>query len=63
MDFTLKKENPRGVIGFFDISQRRVVEKCTLTFTVPYKMFQEMEAALEGRFLDMSAWQKLQERQ
>ena len=58
-----KKENPRGIIGFFDISQRSAVNRETLTFTVPYSMFQEMEASVEGSFLDMPAWQKLQERQ
>jgi uncharacterized protein (DUF169 family) len=58
-----KKENPRGVIGFFDISRRSVIDRETLTFTVPYRMFQEMEASVEGSFLDMPAWHKLQERQ
>ncbi len=58
-----KKENPRGVIGFFDISQRQVVDREILTFTVPFRMFQEMEAGVEGSFLEMHAWRKLQERQ
>ena len=58
-----KKENPRGVIGFFDISQRSVVDREILTFTVPFRMFQEMEASVEGSFLKTHAWQKLQERQ
>jgi uncharacterized protein (DUF169 family) len=58
-----KKENPRGVIGFFDISQRSVVDREILTFTVPLRMFQEMEANVEGSFLEKHAWQKLQERQ
>lgn len=58
-----EKDNPRGVIGFFDISQRKAVDKDTLTFTVPYKMFQEMEASVEGSFLETSTWRKLQERQ
>ena len=58
-----KKENPRGVIGFFDISQRSVLDREILTFTVPFRMFQEMEAGVEGSFLEMHAWQKLQERQ
>jgi len=58
-----KKENPRGVIGFFDISKRSVVDRETLTFTVPYRLFQEMEANVEGSFLETPAWQKLQERQ
>jgi uncharacterized protein (DUF169 family) len=58
-----KKENPRAVIGFFDISQRSVVDREILTFTVPFRMFQEMEAGVEGSFLEMHAWRKLQERQ
>ncbi len=58
-----KRENPRGVIGFFDISQRRAVDRETLTFTVPYRMFKEMETAVEGSFLQMHDWYKLQERQ
>jgi uncharacterized protein (DUF169 family) len=58
-----KKENPRGVIGFFDISKRSIVEREILTFTVPFRMFQEMEAGVEGSFLEMHAWRKLQERQ
>jgi uncharacterized protein (DUF169 family) len=58
-----KKENPRGVLGFFDISKRSVVDREILTFTVSFKMFQEMEASVEGSFLEMDAWRKLQERQ
>jgi uncharacterized protein (DUF169 family) len=58
-----EKENPRGVIGFFDISQRSIVDRETLTFTVPYRMFQEMEAGVEGSFLNTPVWHKLQERQ
>jgi uncharacterized protein (DUF169 family) len=58
-----KRENPRGVIGFFDISKRSAVDRETLTFTVPFGMFQEMEASVEGSFLETHAWQKLQERQ
>ena len=58
-----KKENPQGVVGFFDISRRSIVDRETLTFTIPYRMFQEMEASVEGSFLDMPAWHELQERQ
>ncbi len=56
------KDQPRGVIGFFDISQRMAVDRETLSFTVPYKMFQEMEASVPGSFLETHAWQKIQER-
>lgn len=58
-----EKDNPRGVIGFFDISQRKHVDRETLSFTIPYKMLQEMEVNVEGSFLEMDVWKKLQERQ
>ena len=58
-----KKENPGGIIGFFDISQRKSLDRETLTFTIPYKLFQEMEANVDGSFLNTHAWKKLQERQ
>jgi uncharacterized protein (DUF169 family) len=58
-----EKENPRGIIGFLDIAQRNKVDRETLSFTVPYKMFQEMEANVEGSFLEMEDWRRLQERQ
>lgn len=58
-----KKEHPRGIIGFFDISQRASVDRETLTFTAPFNMFREMESHVKGSFLEMHAWQKLQERQ
>jgi uncharacterized protein (DUF169 family) len=57
------KDNPRGIIGFFDISQRKHVDRETLSFTVPYKMFKEMESNIEGSFLETHVWQKLLERQ
>lgn len=58
-----EKENHRGIIGFFDISQRKHVDRETLSFTVSYKMFREMEDNVEGSFLKMEVWKKLQERQ
>jgi len=58
-----EKEMPRGVIGFFDISQRHRVDAGILSFTVPYRMFLEMEAGVEESFLRTPAWLKLQERQ
>ncbi|MGW8316146.1 MAG: DUF169 domain-containing protein [Bacteroidales bacterium] len=58
-----KKENPRSVIGFFDISKRSIVDREILTFTVPFKMFLEMEVGVEDSFLKLDVWRKLQERQ
>jgi uncharacterized protein (DUF169 family) len=58
-----KKEIPRSIIGFFDISQRSSVDREILTLTVPFKMFQEMESGVDDSFLNMHVWKKLQERQ
>ena len=58
-----EQENPKGIIGFFDIAQRRVLDRETLTFTVPYKLYQEMEACVPGSFLETHAWLELQKRQ
>ncbi len=58
-----RRENPRGVIGFLDIAQRRHVDRETLSFTVPLTLFREMEANVEGSFLEMRDWRELQERQ
>jgi hypothetical protein len=58
-----EKENPAGVIGFFDIAQRNRVDRETLTYTMPYRLFLEMEASVEDSFLRADAWQKLKERQ
>lgn len=58
-----KKEHPKAVMGFFDISQRAVVDREILTFTVPYSLFQEMEDNVEGSFLEKHVWEKLQKRQ
>jgi uncharacterized protein (DUF169 family) len=57
------REQPRGVIGFFDISQRHRIERDILTLTVPYPLLQEMEANAADSFLRTEAWQKLLERQ
>lgn len=55
-------EKPRAVIGMFDISARKHVDRDILSFTVPYKMFLEMEANVEGSFLQEHEWLKVKER-
>jgi uncharacterized protein (DUF169 family) len=52
----------RAVIGFFDISQRRRVDAGTLSFTVPWALFQDMEADVGGSFLETREWQELLDR-
>lgn len=58
-----EREQPRGVIGFFDISQRHRIDRDILTFTVPWSLFTEMEANAADSFLRTEAWQKLRARQ
>jgi uncharacterized protein (DUF169 family) len=58
-----KRDLPRGVIGFFDISQRRRVSRELLSYTVPWPLFLEMEAAVPESFLELEPWRKLRERQ
>lgn len=60
-----KSENPRAVVGLTDISARKNVRRLLgaeyLTFTVPWKMFLEMEGNVEGSFLERPRWLSLQE--
>ncbi len=55
-------ENPRAIIGLSDISARKQVDKDILSFTVPLKMFLEMELNVEGSFLENEEWKKVMER-
>jgi len=57
-----ESDNPRGVIGFFDISQRGKIAKELLSFTMPYSLYLEMESSVDDSFLSTATWQKLRER-
>lgn len=57
-------ENPRGLIGLIDISARSKLKAqgCAdkLTFTVPFQRLCEMEANVEGSFLQSGTWARVQ---
>lgn len=55
-------DTPRGVIGFFDISQRDSIAKELLSYTMPWSLFMEMESNVDDSFLQTPMWQKLRER-
>ncbi len=57
-----ESDNPRGVIGFFDISQRGKIAKELLSFTMPYSMYLEMESSVDDSFLGTTTWEKLRKR-
>ncbi len=56
-------EKQRAVVGLTDISARKYVRKqlgdYLFTFTVPFKMFLEMEENVEGSFLERYVWLSL----
>lgn len=57
-----KKENPRAVVGLIDITVRPMVEADMLSFSVPYKMFLDMEENVEGSFLEKDLWHRVMAR-
>ncbi len=58
-----RRAEPRAVIGFFDISRRKSVDAGTLSLTVPWTLFEQMEANVAGSFLETREWHELLERQ
>ncbi len=58
-----KSETPRAILGLTDLEPRMAVRgllgKDILTLTVPYRMFLEMEANVEGSFLERSLWKRM----
>jgi len=58
-----RRDLPRGVIGFFDIAQRKRVSRELLSYTVPWSLFLEMEAGVPDSFLQLGAWRELRARQ
>jgi uncharacterized protein (DUF169 family) len=54
-----KKENPKAVVGLTDITVRPMIEADMLSFSVPYKMFLNLEESVEGSFLEKHLWHKV----
>lgn len=57
-----KQQTPKAVVGSLDISARPYVDPGTVTFTMPFAMFVEMEENVPGSFLEKEAWAKVRER-
>ncbi|MBN2082947.1 DUF169 domain-containing protein [bacterium] len=53
------REVPRAVVGGSDLSARPYFDKRTLSFSVPWRMFLEMEDNVPGSFLQRDSWQKI----
>jgi len=58
----IKSENPRGVIGMFDVSARPFVPEDMLTFAVPMSKFARMIDNMEESFLITPSWARVQKR-
>jgi uncharacterized protein (DUF169 family) len=55
-------ENPRGVLGMFDVSARPHVPENMLTFSVPMNKFVAMVENMEESFLITGSWKMVQKR-
>ncbi len=51
-----KRDQPRCVLGMFDVSARPQVPDNVLTFTIPLTRFQQMVANMDESFLSTPAW-------
>ena len=58
-----KADRPRAVVGLTDLSARVYIRKQLgdnlLSFAMPFSLFREMEANVEGSFLQRHTWQEL----
>lgn len=57
-----ESEAPRAVLGLFDISVRKHVDKNTLSFSIPYQLFKKMEGNVAGSFLEREEWLEISAR-
>ncbi len=60
--FEKDKENPKAVLGMFDVSARPCVPKDTLSLAIPMKKFTRMIGYMDESFLITESWQKVQNR-
>ena len=60
-----QSESPRAVLGLTDLSARnnlkKLLDRNVFSFTVPWRMFKEMEDNVEGSFLQKNTWASLRE--
>ena len=57
-----EKENPRAILGMFDVSARPMVERDILTFAMPYFVFLKLLENVSGSFLETESWKKVLQR-
>ena len=60
-----RREFPRAIISMTDLFARRFIDNDLLAFSIPWKLYQEMEEnvrSMSGNFLDRPAWKHLEGR-
>lgn len=56
------RDQPRAVLGMFDVSARPMVERDILTLTMPYSVFLKLLENVSGSFLETESWKKVRKR-
>ncbi|RJP74886.1 MAG: hypothetical protein C4532_01385 [Candidatus Abyssobacteria bacterium SURF_17] len=57
-----KSQNPRAVVGMFDVSARPFVKENLLSFAAPMKKFMQMVEDMDESFLITNSWKKVSRR-
>ena len=57
-----ERDEPRAVLGMFDVSSRPYVEPGVLTFAAPRRLVERMVADGPGSFLATPAWERVRRR-
>jgi uncharacterized protein (DUF169 family) len=57
-----EKDQPRAVLGMFDVSARPMVEKDAFTLAMPYSVFLKILENVSGSFLQTESWKKVLQR-
>ena len=57
-----RSENPRCILGMFDVSARPCVPEARLTFSVPMQRFEQMVLNMEESFLITKSWDLVRNR-
>jgi hypothetical protein len=57
-----EKQDPRAVLGMFDVSARPMVEEDILTLSIPYSVFLKLLENVSGSFLQTESWKKVRRR-
>jgi hypothetical protein len=57
-----QSDDPRCVLGMFDVSARPQVSSTQLTFTIPIKRFEQMVGNMDESFLITGSWDRMRAR-